>query len=66
MTRLIYGDIGHEPKLEPNDDELVPICPCCGQEAITFYVTEDNDVIGCEECVSRTDAVEYVYENSCC
>jgi len=30
-------------------------CPVCGDEAFTFYL-QDGIVIGCEHCVTETDA----------
>lgn len=30
-------------------------CPICGDEALTFYL-QDGIVIGCEHCVTETDA----------
>jgi hypothetical protein len=58
MTYLFYGDIGHEPRLDPPDPDPAPRCPVCGQEAITFYIA-DHDVIGCDCCVATADAVDY-------
>ena len=30
MSYLFYGDIGHEPPLEPRDEPTPDCCPNCG------------------------------------
>jgi len=39
-----------------------PVCPECGTPCATYYVDEYNNVCGCENCLSRTDAVQYILE----
>ena len=60
MTHLFYNDIGHEPRLEPNEPETsVPICPCCGAETDTFYIwMPTGEISGCGECMRGVDAYE--------
>ena len=59
MTRLFANDIGHEPRLEPPDQEPIPVCPICGAETDLFYVDKLNGIVGCPECVLEMDA--YVF-----
>lgn len=41
-------------------DEEDAICPICGSVCETIYFDKDNDVFGCDECVHRMDAHEYM------
>lgn len=43
-------------RLDPMDYE-VPACPCCGEECETHY-KKDGEIIGCENCIDKTDAYE--------
>lgn len=48
----------------PDDKEPeTPICPNCGEEADTFYISADKEVLGCDNCISRRDAWEFVEED---
>jgi len=39
-----------------------PICPICGEEADTFHINEvTNELVGCDNCMSRHDAWEVVH-----
>lgn len=60
MTKLFPYDIGHEPKLEPDNNIRFPICPICGDNTDTFYKDANGDIVGCSECMERVDAWEYV------
>ena len=35
-----------------------PICPMCSEETDTFYVSADNEIVGCDNCVGVRDAWE--------
>ena len=37
-----------------------PVCPMCGQKAIDFYLDRDDDIIGCDNCVCKVDAGDYL------
>lgn len=43
---------------KPDGDDV--ICPICGKAAETFYFDCDNEIFGCDVCVSRMDAYQYV------
>lgn len=64
MTTLYYGDIGHEPRLEPPDPDAPPRCPICGEECETFYICDD-EVIGCDRCTEAVDAIDYTDKLFC-
>jgi hypothetical protein len=49
---------GREPKY--------PICPKCGEEASSFYVSADKEVIGCDNCVESRDAWEMTDDEEDC
>ncbi len=50
-------------RLDPVDeDDFVPICPVCGKECDTVYLDKDDEVVGCDRCISMTDAYDYLYE----
>lgn len=54
MSRLFYGDIGHEPSLEPPEDdrEILGYCEECGEpirEGDDFYLLMDCHF--CKACV---------------
>lgn len=53
-------DIGHEPRLEPSDDESkAPICPVCGFGCDTLYRDGCVDIVGCDQCLDACDAWDY-------
>lgn len=55
------ADIGHEPRLEPPDEDYkVPICPECGCECETFYTDFFDNILGCDECIGTVDARAYM------
>ena len=58
MTRIFYGDLGHEPPVEPPDPDAPPRCPVCGEECETFYICDD-EIIGCDRCTETVDAIDY-------
>ena len=35
-----------------------PHCPICGEECDTVYKDNSGDIVGCEECISTSDAWE--------
>ena len=50
-------------KLEPlAKKDYIPICPVCGRECDTVYLDMDDEVIGCDQCISMADAYDYLYE----
>lgn len=38
--------------------EVVPTCPECGAECDTLYRNRYAEIIGCESCIDRVDALE--------
>ena len=50
LCKTGYTD-GGEPK--------IPRCPCCGEEADTFYVLRGTgEIVGCLDCIRKADAYE--------
>ena len=39
-----------------------PVCPICGWEAEEFYFDIADHICGCDRCISRRDAMEYMAE----
>ena len=39
-----------------------PTCPVCGWEAEEFYFDINDNICGCDRCISRRDAMEYMAE----
>lgn len=56
MPKLFYGDIGHEPPLEPKEEEptVVHTCAWCREPIYEddVYYQIDNDEV-CEACIER-------------
>ena len=42
----------------PAWDDFIPICPVCGEECDTVYLDIDDEVIGCDQCITLEDAYE--------
>jgi RNA polymerase subunit RPABC4/transcription elongation factor Spt4 len=43
-----------------NNEETCPVCPVCGAtDAYYFYVIEE-EVKGCENCITKTSAMEWI------
>lgn len=63
MTYLYYGDIGHEPRLDPPDPDPAPRCPVCGEECETFYIFDETEIVGCDRCIEAVDAIDYADAN---
>ena len=36
----------------------IPVCPVCGDEAETFYMNEDKQIVGCDNCIEKRDSWE--------
>ena len=50
-------------RIEPEEeDDFIPICPICGKECDTVYLDNDDEVVGCEQCIGMADAYDYLYE----
>ena len=46
------------------DPEPVPVCPVCGAEAEWFFRQgREQNIVGCDQCVVRTDAWEDLCED---
>ena len=39
--------------------EPEPVCPCCGEEAETYYLDTWGGIIGCDRCVKAVDAWDH-------
>ena len=46
----------------PKVKEFIPACPICGKECDTVYLDTDEEVVGCDQCISLADAYDYLYE----
>ena len=46
-----------------DQEEEMPICPMCGADCNDFYVFEGREIVGCECCISSTDAWERTAED---
>ena len=43
----------------PHNPESFPTCPVCGAETDAFYrIRRYGNIVGCEECVYKSDAWE--------
>lgn len=42
----------------PTPEPVHPVCPVCGDECNEYFV-QDGSIIGCENCVDKTDAWSY-------
>lgn len=40
-----------------------PTCPICHEEADTFYVDQDEQIIGCDNCIKIRDAWEMIEDD---
>lgn len=38
--------------------KTIPICPVCGEECDTLYRDNFGNVVGCDNCVTNSDAWE--------
>lgn len=45
-------------KESPINDKYPPICPVCGEQADLFYMNDESEIIGCQNCASVVDAWE--------
>lgn len=58
MSRLFYGDIGHEPSLEPPKPPVIEVrghCECCGEpiyEDDVYYDLFESMI--CKDCVDSS------------
>lgn len=44
----------------PSDPPEYPMCPICGcYDYEDLYIVNDNEIIGCSECVTVRDASDY-------
>jgi hypothetical protein len=37
-----------------------PVCPICGKYSDNFYLTNDGEVLGCENCIKVIDCWEAI------
>ena len=42
--------------------EDTPICPICGEECEDIYFDKAGDICGCDRCLTRKDAWEWLEE----
>ena len=43
---------------EPEEDGW-PVCPICGAETDTIYFDNDQNIVGCGECIKTVDAFDW-------
>lgn len=44
---------------EGDPEGEAPVCPICGAECMTLYISADSEVRGCDECLTAVSADEY-------
>ena len=50
-------------RLEPEEkNDFIPVCPVCGKECDTVYMDMEDEVVGCDRCITLKDAYESLYE----
>lgn len=49
---------GYPDGIEPN----AYICPRCGEECEDYYINDDNEVVGCENCIKMHPVDEWELE----
>ena len=49
--------------LPPWDSGKEPVCPVCGEPCDSIYFDRNNDVVGCENCLTVRDAWELMWDN---
>jgi len=42
------------------EPERYPICPACGTECETIYISDDGKALGCEYCVNKKDSWDWM------
>jgi len=49
------------------DEKPLPVCPVCKSVCTSYFVSPDNDIIGCNECYTEAvevDAFDYMEDHS--
>lgn len=47
----------------PPPEKYTTVCPVCGTENVdVFYEDMNGDIVGCDECITKLDAWDYVQE----
>lgn len=49
--------------LHPEETEIDPVCPVCQEECETIYLDANGDCCGCNLCVKKIDALDYMLKN---
>ena len=49
------------PDGEEEEEEI--ICPICLKESEEFYEDKDGEIVGCDRCIKRYDAWEWMNEH---
>ena len=39
-------------------DPTYPVCPICDQTCETIYISADNEIVGCDQCMTTRNAWE--------
>ena len=39
-------------------DPTYPVCPICEQTCETIYISADNEIVGCDQCMTTRNAWE--------
>lgn len=47
----------------PAGDDVELTCPICGKEPESYYIDNDNTIIGCDKCIRCVDAWEWHQEH---
>ena len=43
----------------PPYDDFDVYCPVCGRECEELYLDEDDEVVGCDRCITSVDAYDW-------
>ena len=46
--------------LSDPEPERYPECPLCDEECETLFISDENEVLGCEHCVNTKDSWEWM------
>lgn len=61
MSLNFIYDVYEEYNVYGVHDDPCPTCPICSEECEWIYKDANNEIVGCDNCVSKIDAYE-IYE----